>query len=160
MFALGEIMTTKVITVTLSTTLAEARSTMKEHRIRHLPVVNESGEMVGLLTQSDVLAAADSILRDAENRIPAREISIRDVMVTKIATVDENASLRQAALFLEKHRIGCLPVVADEKLVGIITDTDFVGVAINLLEQLEELEPIEEEHEELEPVEEELEATQ
>ena len=160
MFALDEIMTTNVITVTLSTTLAEARSTMKEHRIRHLPVVNESGEMVGLLTQSDVLAAADSILRDAENRIPAREISIRDVMVTKIATVDENASLRQAALFLEKHRIGCLPVVADEKLVGIITDTDFVGVAINLLEQLEELEPIEEEHEELEPVEEELEATQ
>ena len=160
MFALGEIMTTNVITVSLSTTLAEARSTMKEHRIRHLPVVNESGEMVGLLTQSDVLAAADSILRDAENRIPAREISIRDVMVTKIATVDENASLRQAALFLEKHRIGCLPVVADEKLVGIITDTDFVGVAINLLEQLEELEPIEEEHEELEPVEEELEATQ
>ena len=148
MFGLDAIMTTKVIKVTLSTTLAEARSTMKEHRIRHLPVVNEGGEMVGLLTQSDVLAAADSILRDAENRIPAREISIRDVMVTKIATVDENASLRQAALFLEKHRIGCLPVLADEKLVGIITDTDFVGVAINLLEQLEELEPVEEEFEE------------
>jgi CBS domain-containing protein len=147
MFALNEIMTTSVITVSLSTTLAEARSTMKEHRIRHLPVVNEGGEMVGLLTQSDVLAAADSILRDAENRIPAREISIKDVMVTKIATVDENASLRQAALFLEKHRIGCLPVVTDDKLVGIITDTDFVGVAINLLEQLEELEPVEPEFE-------------
>jgi CBS domain-containing membrane protein len=143
MFALDEIMTTNVITISLSTTLAEARSTMKEHSIRHLPVLNEGGEMVGLLTQSDVLAAADSILRDAENRIPAREISIKDVMVTKIATVDKNASLRQAALFLEKHRIGCLPVVTDDKLVGIITDTDFVGVAINLLEQLEELEPVE-----------------
>ena len=160
MFALGEIMTTNVITVSLSTTLAEARSTMKENRIRHLPVLNEGGEMVGLLTQSDVLAAADSILRDAENRIPAREISIKDVMVTRIATVDENASLRQAALFLEKHRIGCLPVVTEDKLVGIITDTDFVGVAINLLEQLEELEPVEEELEELGPVEEEFEATQ
>jgi len=159
MFALNEIMTTSVITVSLSTTLAEARSTMKEHRIRHLPVLNEGDEMVGLLTQSDVLAAADSILRDAENRIPAREISIKDVMVTKIATVDENASLRQAALFLENHRIGCLPVVTDDKLVGIITDTDFVGVAINLLEQLEELEPVEEELEEVEPVEEEFEET-
>jgi CBS domain-containing membrane protein len=147
MFALDEIMTTNVITVSLSMTLAEARSTMKEHSIRHLPVLNEGGEMVGLLTQSDVLAAADSILRDAENRIPAREISIKDVMVTKIATVDKNASLRQAALFLEKHRIGCLPVVTDDKLVGIITDTDFVGVAINLLEQLEELEPVEAEFE-------------
>jgi CBS domain-containing membrane protein len=66
-------------------------------------------------------------------------------MVTKVATVDESASLRQAALFLEKHRIGCLPVVSEEKLVGIITDTDFVGVAINLLEQLEEFEPLAEE---------------
>jgi CBS domain-containing protein len=84
-------------------------------------------------------------LRDEENRIRARDISIKDVMVTKVATVGENASLREAALFLEKHRIGCLPVVTDGKLVGIITDTDFVGVAINLLEQIEELEPVEEE---------------
>ena len=144
MFNLEVIMATDVITVSLSTTLAEARSVMTEHRIRHLPVVNASEELVGLLTQSDVLAATDSILRDEENRIRARDISIKDVMVTKVATVGESASLRQAALFLEKHRIGCLPVVTDGKLVGIITDTDFVGVAINLLEQIEELEPVEE----------------
>lgn len=62
--------------------------------------------------------------------------------MTGVATVDERASLRQAALFLEQHKIGCLPVVSDGKLRGIITDTDFVGVAINLLEQLEEAEPL------------------
>jgi CBS domain-containing membrane protein len=145
MFTLDAIMTTDLVTVSLSTSLAEARSLMQEHRIRHLPVVNDGGELVGLLTQSDVLAATDSILRDDDNRIRAREILIQDVMVTKVATVDETASLRQAALFLEKHRIGCLPVVSEEKLVGIITDTDFVGVAINLLEQLEEIEPVTEE---------------
>jgi len=145
MFTLDAIMTTDLITVSLSTSLAEARSLMQEYRIRHLPVTNDGGELVGLLTQSDVLAATDSILRDDDNRIRAREILIQDVMVTKVATVDENASLRQAALFLEKHRIGCLPVVSEEKLVGIITDTDFVGVAINLLEQLEEFEPVAEE---------------
>jgi CBS domain-containing protein len=145
MFTLDAIMTTELITVSLSTSLAEARLLMQEYRIRHLPVTNDGGELVGLLTQSDVLAATDSILRDDDNRIRAREILIQDVMVTKVATVDENASLRQAALFLEKHRIGCLPVVSEEKLVGIITDTDFVGVAINLLEQLEEFEPVAEE---------------
>ena len=95
MFRLEVIMTTDVITVSLSTTLAEARSVMKEHRIRHLPVVDANEELVGLLTQSDVLAATDSILRDEENRIRAREISIKDVMVTKVATVRENASLRR-----------------------------------------------------------------
>ena len=62
-------------------------------------------------------------------------------MVTDVATVDRHASLRSAALFLEKHRIGCLPVVDNDKLCGIITDTDFVAVAINLLEQMEASEP-------------------
>ena len=69
-----------------------------------------------------------------------------------MATVDINASLRQAALFLEKHKIGCLPVLEDDMLVGIITETDFVAVAINLLEQLEETEPFDEDYDEEEDV--------
>jgi predicted transcriptional regulator len=67
-------------------------------------------------------------------------------MVTEIATIDEHASLRQAAMFIEKHKIGCLPIVTRGELRGIITDTDFVGVAINLLELAEETEPDEEEY--------------
>ncbi len=63
-------------------------------------------------------------------------------MVRDVATIDEHASLRQAALFIEKHHIGCLPVVTDGNLRGIVTDTDFVGVAINLLELIEETEPL------------------
>ena len=58
-------------------------------------------------------------------------------------------SLRQAALFLEQHRIGCLPVMSNGNLKGIITDTDFVGVAINLLEQIEETEPLDDELDEV-----------
>jgi CBS domain-containing protein len=54
-----------------------------------------------------------------------------------------------AALFLEKHKIGCLPVMDNEDLVGIITDTDFVAVAINLLEQIEETEPVVEDYDEV-----------
>ena len=141
MFDLDAIMTTDVVSVSLSEKLAEARKLMQEHHFHHLPVVNDGGDLVGLLTQTDILAATDSVLRDADNRLRARDIPIEDVMVTNIATIDEHASLRQAALFMEKHHIGCLPVVTGDQLVGIITDTDFVGVAINLLEQLEEQEP-------------------
>ena len=146
MFNLNAIMTTDVITVPLSASLAEARTLMQENRFHHLPVVNDGGEFVGLLTQTDVLAATDSILRDVENRLRARNIPIEDVMVRDVVTINEHASVRQAALFLEKHRIGCLPVVTRGKLAGIITDTDFVAVAINLLEQLEELEPVEDDN--------------
>lgn len=63
-------------------------------------------------------------------------------MVADLAIVDEHAGLRQAAMFLEKHRMGCLPAVTDSNLRGIITDTDFIGAAINLLKQLESKEPI------------------
>ena len=119
---------------------------MQSNRIHHLPVVNDGGTLVGLLTLTDLLAATDSILRGDAERIHANDISVEDVMVTDVATIDEQASLRQSALFLEKHRIGCLPVVEDGKLKGIITDTDFVAIAINLLELLEETEPVDEQY--------------
>ncbi len=145
MFNLETIMTTDLITVLPSDNLADARALMQEHKIHHLPVVDENEQLVGLVTLTNVLAATDSILRNTDNRIHAADVSIKDIMVIDVATVDEHASLRQAALFLEKHRIGCLPVVTDGRLKGIITETDFVAVAINLLEQIEENEPVDEE---------------
>jgi CBS domain-containing membrane protein len=145
MFTIDAIMSTNLVTIKPGASLAEARSLMQENRIHHLPVLDDKGELVGLVTLTNLLAATDSILRDAESRIHAADISAGDVMVTDVATVDRNASLRQAALFLEKHRIGCLPVTDEGKLHGIITDTDFVGVAINLLEQIEDNEPVDEE---------------
>ena len=140
MFSIDAIMSTDLVTLPPTATLAEARELIREHRIHHLPIVDNE-RLVGLVTLTDVLAATDSFLREPDNRIHADEIVVRDVMVTDIATIDEQASLRQAALFSEKHQIDCLPVVTDGKLRGIITDTDFVGVAINLLELAEETEP-------------------
>ncbi|MBT8443561.1 MAG: CBS domain-containing protein [Gammaproteobacteria bacterium] len=140
MMTLEMIMSTDLVTIDPGENLATARTLMHDRKIHHLPVVDADGELVGLVTLTNVLAGTDSILRDDDNRIHANEIIIRDIMVTDVATVDVHASLRQAALFLERHRIGCLPVMKDDKLEGIITDTDFVGVAINLLEQIEETE--------------------
>lgn len=142
MMSLDMIMSTNLITILPTDNLARARELMHDNSIHHLPVC-VGKELVGLVTLTNVLAATDSILRDADSRMHAKEILVEDMMVTDIATVDENASLRQAALFLEKHRIGCLPVVTDGNLHGIVTDTDFVGVAINLLEQIEDTEPME-----------------
>ncbi len=142
MFSLDTIMSTDLITLGPEGTLAEARSLMQSNRIHHLPVVSNGDELVGLVTLTNVLAATDSILRDSDSRIHAADIRAKDVMVTDIATIDERASLRQAALFIEKHKIGCLPIVTDGKLRGIITETDFVAVAINLLEQIESTEPV------------------
>jgi len=145
MFSIESIMSTDLFTLAPDATVAEARTLMHTNRIHHLPVM-EGDLLVGLVTLTNVLAATDSFLRDSENRIHANEVAVKDIMVTDIATIDEHASLRQAALFIEKHNIGCLPIVTDGKLRGIITDTDFVGVAINLLELAEETEPMDQEY--------------
>ena len=144
MMNLDMIMSTDLKTVSPNDTLASVRTLMHDNRIHHVPVLNDEEELVGLVTLTDVLAATDSVLRDDESRMHARDIKVQDFMVEDLATIDEHASLRQAAMFLEKHGIGCLPVVTDGNLRGIVTDTDFVGVAINLLEQIEESEPVEE----------------
>ena len=142
MLSIESIMTTDLVTISPSTTLAEARELMRDHRIHHLPVTDGGdSSLVGLLTLTDLLAATDSKLRDSDSRIHAADIRTEDVMVKEVITVDARASLRTAALFIEKHKIGCLPVIDRGRLAGIITDTDFVAVAINLLEQLEETEP-------------------
>ncbi len=144
MMNLDFIMSTDLKTVAPEDTLATVRTIMHDNRIHHVPVVNDDEELIGLVTLTDVLAATDSILRDEDSRLHAREIKVADIMARDVATIDEHASLRQAALFIEKHQIGCLPVVTDGNLRGIVTDTDFVGVAINLLELIEETDPLEE----------------
>lgn len=131
-------MTTDVVTIQPTDNLDTARTIMRDKGIHHLPVVADNEQLVGLVTLTDLLAATDSSLRD-DDRLRAKDIQVEDVMIRELATVDERASLRQAALFLEKHKIGCLPVVNEDKLCGIVTDTDFVAVAINLLEQMEEI---------------------
>jgi predicted transcriptional regulator len=62
-------------------------------------------------------------------------------MTSPVQTVDEHASLRGTAMHLQKNRMGCLPVLREGKLVGIVTDSDFVAIAITLMEQMEEAEP-------------------
>ncbi len=147
MIDIETIMSTDLITVSLDENLDTARVLMRDNRIHHLLVTNDDKKLLGILSLSDLLAATDSFLRDEESRLHPRDIAVSEIMITDLATVNEHAGLRQAAMFLEKHRIGCLPVVTDGELRGIITDTDFIGVAINLLEQLESMEPVDPEEE-------------
>lgn len=128
MISLNEIMTTNPVTMKPDDPIAHAGELMREHRIRHVPVVERGGELVGLITQRDILASAST---DDELE------TARDIMRTHIYTVAENSDMRGAALTMQKYKIGSLPVVDGKKLIGIVTDSDYVALAINLLEQLE-----------------------
>ncbi|RJG47593.1 CBS domain-containing protein [Motilimonas pumila] len=139
MITVSDIMTAKPLTLTAANTLADAASLMQEKMIRHVPIVNDEGAITGLITERDVLAAKESnIQADTSVKSSSSSVSLGQIMKTKLTTVDPHASVKAAAIYIQKHRFGCLPVVENGKLVGIITDTDFVSVAINLLE-LEEI---------------------
>lgn len=140
MITVEEIMSTSLSTLTERDTLSDARKMMSEAGIHHVPIVNGDTHLVGLVSHRDVLAVSESKLSDDSLAQNPGTIGVGEFMTRDVATVDRRANLRQAAVYLQKHQYGCLPVVEDEKLIGIITDSDFVGVAINLLEQIEDLE--------------------
>jgi CBS domain-containing protein len=145
MITVKEVMATNPWTLKATDTLAAARQLMTEQHIRHIPIVDDQGGLVGLVTHRDLLAASIPSLvdMDAEQRVVLEaSTSLQQIMTTKLSVASETMNLRQAALRLQEHRYGCLPVVSKGKLIGIITDSDFVAVAINLLEQLEDSEPL------------------
>tara|TARA_B100000287_G_scaffold371179_1_gene369081 strand:- start:5 stop:457 length:453 start_codon:yes stop_codon:yes gene_type:complete len=139
MLSVAEIMTREPYTLGPDDTLADARRLMNAHHIRHIPVVSAEHTIIGLVSHRDVLAASDSTLES--HREDHAAVPLSAVMSSPVQTVDEHASLRGVALHLQKQRMGCLPVTRDGALVGIITDSDFVAIAIHLMEQLELVEP-------------------
>lgn len=121
-------------------TLDDARKVLSEHGIRHIPIVDEDKHVIGLVTQRDVLAASvpeSLIWQTGTPSLDMSDTTMSEIMIKNVHVIDKSDSLRQAALFMQEHKYGCLPVISDNKLVGIITDTDFVAIAINLLEQSE-----------------------
>ncbi|WP_116473663.1 CBS domain-containing protein [Zobellella maritima] len=132
----SEIMSRQVIGLEPAATLEQARTLMQRRHIRHLPVV-EQQRLLGLVSQRDILAAQESSLESGTNGDFLNSHTLADIMTRAVTTISPRAGIREAALYLQKHKYGCLPVVDKGKLVGIVTDSDFVAVAINLLEVLD-----------------------
>jgi len=142
MLTIAEIMTREPYTLGPDDTLATARQLLAEHHIRHIPIVSAEGALLGVVSQRDVLAAGDtSVINRKGEGTRENYVALSAIMSTPVQTADESASLRGAALHLLKNKVGCLPVLRKGKLVGIITDSDFVAIAVNLMEQLEAAEP-------------------
>jgi CBS domain-containing protein len=118
----AEIMTPDPKTVTPRERVADAAREMELRSIRHLPVTDREGRLIGLLSQRDVLAAKNGTA------------FIGDIMSQAVKTVMPENAAYEAAYLLLHHKIGCLPVVGpDGRLVGIITESDFVRVAFDML---------------------------
>jgi CBS domain-containing protein len=140
MLKVKDLMTTPVFSLKETDSLQSARAMMELQRIRHIPIVTVDTIFTGLVTHRDILAATISQLAEmdpeTQKEIDAG-IPLREIMRTDIKTVDEDSPLKNAAQTLLNHKYGCLPVVHDGVLMGILTEADFLRLTIKLMDALD-----------------------
>jgi len=129
-------MTSDPVTVTPDTSFPEALRIIKERGIRHLPVVDEQRKLIGVVARTDLLHASPSMAVPSnvfEMSYLLANLHLREVMSSPPITVLEDAPLEEAARVMVEKKIGCLPVMRDETLVGMITETDIFETFVEVL---------------------------
>lgn len=136
-----EIMTTNPVTLSADQTLNAAMETLQEYRLRHLPVVDEMGTLIGILTDRDILRnlpwstrhtkkVSDKFredLFDMEDLHLPNPVRVRDSMTAKPITIQSDCTVMEAARILLRKKIGAIPVIGDSgRLLGIITTVDLL----------------------------------
>jgi len=108
---------------------------MRREKVRRLPVIDRKGKLVGIVAEKDLLYASPSPATSLSvweiNTLLAR-LTVADVMKKQVVTVTETIFLEDAARIMADNKIGSLPVVRDDRLVGIITETDLFKVFVEL----------------------------
>jgi acetoin utilization protein AcuB len=136
----GERMTKDPIIVRDDTPIDKALKIMRENKIRRLPVLNDKGALVGIVSERDLLFASPSPVTSLsiyELHYLMSRITVADVMTAEVITVTEDTPLQEAARIMVDNRIGGLPVERKGELVGIITETDLFKIFLELLEDRE-----------------------
>ena len=130
------LMQSHVVTLNTANALDVAGDIMRMSRIRHLPVVDADKRLVGLLSQRDLFKASiSSVLGFAREREHEwlGEVSVREVMTKEVTTIEPEAGVVEAVDKMIAGKFGCLPVVEEGKLVGLITETDCLRCFRDLL---------------------------
>jgi CBS domain-containing membrane protein len=136
MLKIKDIMTSEVFVLHATQTLELVRSLMRIKHVRHVPIVDTDNNFVGLMTHRDLLAQTISHLAevdDAEQEYLDRHLHIVNIMKTDVLTADPEMDICSAITLLLDHKYGCLPVVSNGKLVGIVTEADFLNLTLGLL---------------------------
>ncbi|HUP89677.1 MAG TPA: CBS and ACT domain-containing protein [Longimicrobiales bacterium] len=129
-------MTPNVLTASPTTTLGEALRMTREHNIRHLPIVDD-GKLLGIITDRDLRLAAPPVWASETDYAELRQMfekkTVADVMTSHaIISTTEDTPIEDAARLLYEHRIGCVPVMRGDELVGILTETDVLRSFVEL----------------------------
>ena len=132
-------MTRNVVMVKEGDSLLQARNLMKKNQIRHLPVLDEESKLVGIITFSDIMgytpAQAISMNFWEMMDIISRK-TVKDAMTVAPATVAQDMPIEDVATLFREEKVGMLPVIEDNRVAGIITDTDILNAFTDLMRVL------------------------
>jgi acetoin utilization protein AcuB len=123
-----DVMSPSAVTIAPDAPLGKALTAMQVREIRHLPVVEPDGRLVGIVTDRDLRQATLArfqAVRDAE-----RDLLVQDVMTCAVVTIEADAPVARAAALMYERRIGSLPVVEHGRLAGIVTERDLLRALI------------------------------
>ncbi len=129
MRTVADIMTARPYCVNVEDPLEEAWQVMRHKHVRHVPIIKRDGTLVGLITHRNLLVNAQDISH--------LSLPVAEIMETDVETVTETDDLKDVAVRLYDRRVGCLPVLRGNEVVGIVTSADFLALAKRLLEELE-----------------------
>ena len=135
-----DLMAKSVTTLKATDSALQAKELMMRQRIRHIPIVSSENDLEGLVTQRDILAAALSRFADVDMTIQEEidaGIPLASIMITDVIVVSPGCPIRKAADVMLTRKLGCLPVVEGQKLVGILTEADFLKLVVELLDALD-----------------------
>ncbi|SHN04894.1 CBS and ACT domain-containing protein [Gracilibacillus kekensis] len=126
-----EIMKTNVITLTAEATVQEALFLLQENHIRHIPVINNDNNVIGIVSDRDVRDASPSLLDNNYNK-GILERPINEIMSTPVVTTHPYEFFEEVATIFYQKEFACLPVVKNKQLVGIVTEKDMLYAFIQL----------------------------
>ena len=113
--------------------MKKAMALLKEREIRHLPVLKDGEKLVGIVSERDIKQASPSPATALEIReiyYLLDKVKVKQIMTRRPYTISSSAPIEEAALIMREKKIGCLPVIEEGKLVGIITETDILDAFI------------------------------
>ncbi len=130
-----ERMSRPVITINAETSMKEALEKMRREHIRRLPVVNKRGQLIGIVTETDLAKASPSqatTLSVWEIRELTSKVTVEEIMTPEVVTITDDTPIEEAARIMADCEVSGLPVMREGKLVGLITETDLFKVFLEL----------------------------
>ncbi len=136
----GNRMTPNPITCKPDLSIAEAMEWMQREKVRRFPVLDKKGKLIGMVTRDDLLYASPSSVTSLnvwEVNYLLSQVKVAEVMTEDVVTVCEDCPIEEAARLMSDNKIGGLPVMRDDTLVGIITESDLFKVFLELFDARE-----------------------